>query len=452
MDGKQLWQTTLGEMEVTMSKANFTTWLKNTNFLEFSDDVMTIGVANIFTKEWLENKYHQNIIQTGRKIYPNLKNIIYKVSTRQNLTEPGQDFKKTAIATQNIINQHHPVLDIKKPNTRYTFENFIVGSNNRLAHAAAMAVAQNPGNSYNPLFLYGGVGLGKTHLMQAIGNYIKKVSPQKEILYCPSERFTNDLVTAIKTKKVNEFKAKYRQIDLLLVDDVQFIAGKEQTQEEFFHTFNDLHEQGKQIVLSSDRPPRSIQTLEERLSSRFEWGMIADIQPPDLETRLAILQYKAQEANIKFSDEILSKIAGSIQHNIRELEGALTRLIAHCQIYNETANLSMVEEILNSILQNPHAKLITHKKILSLVSKYYNIPQSDIIGAKRNKEIVLPRQISIYLMRKELSLSYPKIGSILGNRDHTTIIHGYEKIAKMMTQDEDISTDLIKLKEQLFME
>ncbi len=451
MDGKQIWQTTLGEMEVTMSKANFTTWLKNTSFLDFDDDVLTIGVANIFTKEWLENKYHQNIIQTGRKVCPSLKNIIYKVSSRQ--TAPQKDFKKTSVATQNNISQSSlNTNNIKKPNTRYTFDNFIVGSNNRLAHAAAMSVAQNPGNSYNPLFLYGGVGLGKTHLMQAIGNHIKKAFPEKKILYCPSERFTNDLINGIKTKKINEFKNKYRQIDLLLIDDVQFIAGKVQTQEEFFHTFNDLHEHGKQIVLSSDRPPRAIQTLEERLSSRFEWGMIADIQAPDLETRMAILEYKANEANIEFSPDILSKIAGTIQHNIRELEGALNRLIAHCQIYNEEANLQMVEEILNSILQNPNRQTVTHKKILTTVSKYYNIPQSDIVGSKRNKEIVLPRQISIYLMRKELSLSYPKIGGIMGGRDHTTIIHGYEKIAKLMTQDEDISTDLIKLKEQLFME
>ncbi len=448
MDGKQLWQTTLGEMEVTMSKANFTTWLKNTNFLDFNDDTLTIGVANIFTKEWLENKYNQNIIQASRKIYPDLKNIIYKVSNR---TTQQEDFQKTSIATQkNVLKNTN--ITVRKTDNRYTFENFIVGSNNRLAHAAALAVSQNPGKSYNPLFLYGGVGLGKTHLMHAVGNHVKKTSPGKKVLYCPSERFTNDLITSIRSKKVNEFKNKYRQIDLLLVDDIQFIAGKEQTQEEFFHTFNDLHEQGKQIILSSDRPPRAIQTLEERLSSRFEWGMIADIQPPDLETRMAILEYKAGEANIKFDPEILSKIAGTIQHNIRELEGALTRLIAHCQIYNEEPTIQMVDEILSSILHNPNRQTVTHKKILTAVSKYYNIPQSDILGSKRNKEIVLPRQIAIYLMRKELSLSYPKIGGIVGGRDHTTIIHGFEKINRLMTQDEDISTDLTKLKEQLYME
>jgi chromosomal replication initiator protein len=450
MDGKQLWQTTLGEMEVTMSKANYTTWLKNTSFLELNDEVLTIGVANIFTKEWLENKYHENIVKACRKIHPNLKNVYYKVATQQKIT-PNQNHTypaKTA-PTNHLSSSQIPT---KKPTNRYTFENFIVGSNNRLAHAAALAVAQNPGNSYNPLFLYGGVGLGKTHLMQAVGNFIKKTHPEMNIVYCPSERFTNDLVSAIRQKKMNEFKNKYRQIDLLLIDDIQFIAGKEQSQEEFFHTFNDLHEHGKQIILSSDRPPRAIQTLEERLSSRFEWGMIADIQPPDLETRLAILEYKAGEANMSFDREIMAKIASAIQHNIRELEGALTRLIAHCQIYNEQPNMAIAEEILNSILQNPNRQTVTHKKILTVVSKYYQIPQSDIIGTKRNKEIVLPRQIAIYFMRKELSLSYPKIGGIMGGRDHTTIIHGYEKIAKNSSHDEDLSTDIVKIKEQLYME
>jgi len=450
MDGKQIWQTTLGEMEVTMSKANYTTWLKNTTFLELNNEILTIGVANIFTKEWLENKYHENIVKTCRKIYPNLKNIYYKVTTQNKPSISNITNNSVSSSAGNNISSTQ--ISNKKPTNRYTFENFIVGSNNRLAHAAALAVAQNPGNSYNPLFLYGGVGLGKTHLMQAVGNHIKKTRPEMNILYCPSERFTNDLISAIRQKKMNEFKNKYRQIDLLLIDDIQFIAGKEQSQEEFFHTFNDLHEHGKQIILSSDRPPRAIQTLEERLSSRFEWGMIADIQPPDLETRLAILEYKAGEANMVFDPEIMSKIASTIQHNIRELEGALTRLIAHCQIYNEQPNMAIAEEILNSILQNPNRQTVTHKKILSIISKYYQIPQSDIVGTKRNKEIVLPRQVAIYFMRKELSLSYPKIGDIMGGRDHTTIIHGYEKINKNISHDEDLSTDIIKIKEQLFME
>jgi len=446
MEGKQLWTTALGNLEVTLSRANFTTWLKSTRFLEMNDDILTIGVANIFTKEWLENKYHTKIMEACRQLHPNLKNVVYKVSLQT--TQPKGEFVTTQIKT---VNQDERVT-FEKPSTRYTFESFVVGSNNRLAHAAAMAVANNPGGTYNPLFLYGGVGLGKTHLMQSIGNHIKKTSPEKKIMYCSSEKFTNELINAIQTKSTNEFKDRYRAIDLLLVDDIQFIAGKEQTQEEFFHTFNHLYEAGKQIVLTSDRPPRAIQTLEERLSSRFEWGMIADVQPPDLETRMAILQRKAGEASFPIDQDIIAEIATSIQHNIRELEGALTRLIAYCQIYNEPPTKQMVEDVLSSILNNPDRQTITHKKILSLVAKHYNISQSDIMGQKRNKEIVLPRQVSIYLMRKELGISYPKIGKILGGRDHTTIIHGFEKMEKVIKEDDELATDIHKLKENLYME
>ncbi|MFA4930868.1 MAG: chromosomal replication initiator protein DnaA [Patescibacteria group bacterium] len=445
MDGKQLWQTTLGQLEVTMSKANFTTWLRSTNYLDFTDEVLVVGVANIFTKEWLENKYHEEILRTCRHVSPNVKNIIYKVSS---VSKKNTELAKTKVEEDVPM----PATAFERPSTRYTFDNFIVGTNNRLAHAASLAVAKNPGGSYNPLFLYGGVGLGKTHLMQAIGNAVKTHFKDKKVVYCPSESFTNELITAIRSKKVNEFKNKYRSIDVLMVDDIQFIAGKEQTQEEFFHTFNHLYESGSQIVLCSDRPPRAIATLEERLSSRFEWGMIADIQPPDLETRLAILQHKAELSNIKFADKILERVAISIQHNIRELEGALTRLIAHCQFHNEQPTEQIVDEILNSILNNPNRKAITHKKIIGTVSKFYNLTQGEIVGQKRNKEIVLPRQVSIYLMRKELSLSYPKIGLVLGGRDHTTIMHGYEKIEKLMKEDEELLTGISKIKEMLYME
>jgi len=446
MEGDQLWTTALGNLEVTLSRANFTTWLKSTRYLEMEDDVLTIGVANIFTKEWLENKYHAKIMEACRQLHPNLKNVVYKVSLQQ--PKPKEEFVTTTVKAEDGEQK----TTFEKPSNRYTFGSFIVGTNNRLAHAAAMAVASNPGGTYNPLFLYGGVGLGKTHLMRAIGNQVKKANPAKKIMYCSSERFTNELVEAIQNKKTAEFKDRYRMIDLLLVDDIQFIAGKEQTQEEFFHTFNHLYEAGKQIVLTSDRPPRAIQTLEERLSSRFEWGMIADVQPPDLETRMAILQHKASEASFPIDQEIIAEIATSIQHNIRELEGALTRLIAHCQIYNEPPTKQMVEEVLSSILNNPDRQTITHKKIMSIVSKHYNISQSDITGQRRNKEIVLPRQVCIYLMRKELGVSYPKIGKILGGRDHTTIIHSFEKMEKMLKEDDELSTDVHKLKELVYME
>lgn len=447
MDGKQLWQTALGQLEVTASRANYITWLKNTKFLNLENEVLTIGVANIFTKEWLEKKYHQEVLHTCRDINPEIKNIIYKVSTVQ---EANPAFTKTTI--NNNPNTSSNSSGFEKPSNRYTFDNFVVGSNNRLAHAAASAIAKNPGSTYNPLFLYGGVGLGKTHLMHAIGNQIKKDYPDKKVVYCTSEKFTNELVNAIKNRKAEEFKRNYRSIDVLLIDDIQFIAGKEQTQEEFFHTFNHLYEAGGQIVLNSDRPPRAIKTLEERLSSRFEWGMIADIQAPDLETRLAILQQKVIGTGVVFPNDVLAEIARNIQHNIRELEGAITRVIAHCQLNNEQPSMDLVQEVLKSILNNPNRPSLTHKKILSMVSKFYNLPQSEIIGQKRNKEIVLPRQVSIFLLRKEMSLSYPKIGEIMGGRDHTTIMHGYEKMEKLIKEDEELLTDIAKVKDMLFQE
>jgi len=445
MDGKQLWQTTLGQLEVTMSKANFTTWLKNTNFLNFDDKILIIGVANIFTKEWLEKKYHQEILKACRNIHPEIREIIYKVSSTN---KPEANIKNNSEPTEESAG----INTIEKPSARYTFDNFVVGTNNRLAHAAAMAVAKNPGGVYNPLFLYGGVGLGKTHLMQAIGNQIKRVNENKIVMYTPSENFTNELISSIQRKRMDDFKKRFRNIDVLLVDDIQFISGKEQTQEEFFHTFNHLYENGKQIVLCSDRPPRAIQTLEERLSSRFEMGMIADIQPPDLETRIAILQHKANSTGTEIDMEVLTEIATAITHNIRELEGALTRLIAHCQIQNEKPSKQIAEEVLASILNNPNRQTITSKKILSVVAKFYNITQADIIGQKRNKEIVLPRQVSIYLMRKELNLSYPKIGSLLGGRDHTTIMHGNEKMETAIKQDEELLAGISKIKETLYMQ
>lgn len=445
MDGKQLWQTALGQLEVTSSRANFITWLKNTKYLTLQDNVLTIGVANIFTKEWLEKKYHEEVLRTCRNLNPDIRNVTYKVSQSN---EPAATFKKTSIGLKTNINSSA----FEKPSHRYTFDNFIVGSNNRLAHAAASAVAENPGKAYNPLFLYGGVGMGKTHLMHAVGNQIKQNHPDKKVVYCTSEKFTNELVSAIHDKKASEFKRRYRDIDILLVDDIQFIAGKDQTQEEFFHTFNHLYEAGGQIILSSDKPPRAIKTLEDRLCSRFEWGMTADIQPPDLETRMAILQQKIESSGLFFEDKLIAEIARSIHSNIRELEGAITRIIAHCQLNNEAPSETLVEEVLHAIQNNPNRPSITHKKVLSIVSKFYNISQAEITGQKRNKEIVLPRQVSIYIMRKELSLSYPKIGEIMGGRDHTTIMHGNLKMEKLMREDEELITNLTKIKDQLYEE
>jgi len=458
MNLNELWKAALGEIELQISKANFKTWLQNTSITEKKDGVVTIAVPNSFTKEWLENKYHKFILRSLRNLESEIKDVNYQI--KQSLIKENLN-NKNIIQEDELIKkqldfQELNVNAITNLNPRYTFENFVVGSSNELAHAAALAVTKNLGKKYNPLFIYGGVGLGKTHLIQAIGNQVQKDSPNKKIKYVTSERFTSEVISALRSgslrpNDIDDFKKRWREIDLLIIDDIQFLSGKEKTQEEFFHTFNALYDAGRQIILSSDRPPKSIQTLEERLRSRFEGGMIADISYPDLETRIAILKSKASEKNIKLSDEIFEYIAENIKKNVRELEGALNRLIAanHNTVYKEL-DLSSAKKILNSILNAPK-KNTTFKNIIKAVADFYDISEKDLLERSRKKEIVKPRQVTMYLLREELKSSFPFIGSKIGGRDHTTAIHACEKIKKELESDLNLSDEINLIKEKLYL-
>ena len=445
MTNDELWRATLGELELLISKANFTTWFSNTRISSFDDGHIVVAVPNAFTKAWLENKYNTSILKALQNITSNsTKSVSYRVelnpATNSLLTPNKQPPDKAA-------ENHSP--NNFGLNPRYTFDLFIVGKNNELARAASLAVAQNPGQTYNPLFIYGGVGLGKTHLLQAIGHEIIRHSPGKRVLYVPCEKFTTEFIQAIGSGKMERFKAIYRSVDVLLVDDIQFLAGKEGTQEEFFHTFNTLHQANKQIVISSDRPPKAIQTLENRLVSRFEWGMIADIASPDLETRMAILNIKCQEKNYQLDKEIIVFLATNIQNNIRELEGALNRLIALHQLNNRPPNMELAKELLGSLTTSRGSNL-TPKKILAVVAQYYDVALEDLVGASRKKHLVTPRQITMYLMREELKSSFPTIGQELGGRDHTTAMHACLKVARELESNEKTQQDIHNLKQQIY--
>ena len=444
MTNDELWRAALGELELLISKANFTTWFSHTRILSFIDGQVVVAVPNAFTKAWLENKYNTSILKALQNITSNTtKTISYQVElspTTSVSTLPPAVNK----ATETTLSTNSFGL-----NPRYTFDSFIVGKNNELARAASLAVAQNPGQTYNPLFVYGGVGLGKTHLMQAIGHEILRHSPGKRVLYVPCEKFTTEFIQAIGSGKIERFKSTYRSVDVLLVDDIQFLAGKEGTQEEFFHTFNTLHQANKQIVISSDRPPKAIQTLENRLISRFEWGMIADIASPDLETRMAILAMKCQEKNYQLDKEIINFLATNIQNNIRELEGALNRLIALHQLNNRPPTMELVKDLLGSLTTTRGVGL-TAKKLLGVVAQYYDVTLEDLVSASRKKHLVTPRQVTMYLMREELKSSFPSIGQELGGRDHTTAMHACLKVAQELEVNEKTQQDIHNLRQQLY--
>ncbi|MCH7492109.1 chromosomal replication initiator protein DnaA [Patescibacteria group bacterium] len=453
MDNKQLWQATLGELELSLSKANFTTWFKNTFVSTYNSGEVIIGVPNTFTKTWLENKYHKNILTALQNASNNkIAEVTYKVESPRS-ADLVNATKKTPESTAPIIGA-----DVEEEekngfglNARYTFESFVVGKGNELAHAACQAVSQKPGQVYNPLFIYGGAGLGKTHLMQAIAHYAHKLAANKKIIYVTCEKFTNDFIQSITSGTTNKFKNFYRSADILLIDDVQFLAGKEGTQEEFFHTFNALHQKNNQIVISSDRPPKAIPALENRLVSRFEWGMIADIVQPDLETRSAILKAKCSEKNYSLSPEIITAIAKSVQSNVRELEGALNRVIAFHQLNNTPPTIASVKNILSSLSEHQKREgAITGKQIMTTVTTFFDIKIEDILGSSRKKELVVPRQIAMYLMREEARSSYPTIGQEVGGRDHTTAMHAYEKIKKAYNDDEKIRQDITLIRQRLY--
>lgn len=455
LSNDQLWQATLGELELRLSKANFTTWFKNTFISSHESGQISIGVPNAFAKEWLEKKYHDHIIKALQHLTNNeIKTVSYKVETVSAATSKPQAAKKEVESPANEKKSGGGgASSITGLNPRYTFENFIVGKGNELAQAAALACAEKPGEIYNPLFIYGGSGLGKTHLMQAIGRETLKRDPKAKILYVSSERFTNEFIQAIFKGTMVQFRERWRSVDVLLVDDVQFLAGKEGTQEEFFHTFNALHQSNKQIILSSDRPPKAIASLEARLLSRFEWGMIADVQEPDLETRIAILRAKCKEKNYALSEESVSYIANIIQSNVRELEGALNRIIATHKLSNNPPDLASVKEILSTVAQAAETKrqhAVTPKQIIGAVCQFYDVKASDLLSQSRKQDLVRPRQLVMYLMREEIHASYPAIGDELGGRDHTTAMHAVEKLTKQVKEDVKIQQDIKLIRQRLY--
>lgn len=425
---EDIWNDVLKLIKVELTEVSFNTWLKTIKPVTIAENIIILAAPNEFTKNILEGRY-LNLIKNGIK---QVTNTDYDIK----FVIPGEDINLNV--GQSIVNNNMTTEQRAQLNPKYTFDTFVIGNSNRFAHAACLAVAEAPAQAYNPLFIYGGVGLGKTHLMHAIGHYILNQTPNAKVVYVSSEKFTNELINSIRDDKNNEFRNKYRNVDILLIDDIQFIAGKESTQEEFFHTFNALHEANKQIVISSDRPPKEIPTLEDRLRSRFEWGLISDIQPPDLETRIAILKKKAKVENIEVPDDVMNYIATKIQSNIRELEGALIRIVAYSSLTNKEITLDLAEEALKDIFSTNKPRKITVDLIKEVVSKDFNVKVEDFNSKKRTRSIAYPRQIAMYLTRELTDLSLPKIGEEFGGRDHTTVIHAYDKISKEMATDEDL--------------
>ena len=467
-DVKGMWQSVLGELEVSVTRAHFSTWLKPTYIISSEDGHVVVGVPNIFNKQWMENKYHSQVKAALAKLDPKVKTVEYKVVSRaggsgssqtENRSEPARPAKRAEPTSRNELPSHKRAEQISfstappaksNLNPRYTFESFVVGSSNDFAHAACQAVAKSPGTKYNPLFIYGGVGLGKTHLMQAVGNEILRRDPSKRIEYVTIEGFTNEFINSISKKKNESFVEKYRSVDVLIIDDMQFLAGKEKTQDEFFHTFNALHQTNKQIIISSDKPPKQLVMLEDRLISRFEMGITVDIQSPDLETRSAIIQSKATSKGIVLPLEVVDFIARHAQSNIRELEGTLTKVLADLDHNGGEPTLSRMQHLLASdVASRPRLQPVSPKTIIDRVAAYFDLQAADICGAKRDKEIVVPRQVTMYLMREELGLSFPKIGLAIGGRDHTTAMHSVSKIEKQAEIDDNLRGDIAAIRERL---
>lgn len=450
MTPEELWQAVLAQIQLNISQANFATWFKNTMIISQNEGQLIVSTPNSFAKEWLENKYGKVIFKILHNLDENIKEVKYIIG-KPNLKLLKITPSHTSEIEQQISFQEFKINKETNLNPRYVFENFIVGPFNELAQAASWAISKNPGLVYNPLFIYGGVGLGKTHLLQAIGNETIKNFSQKKIKYIPAEKFTSEVVSSIKNQEIESFKSNYRIIDVLILDDVQFLAGKEKTQEEFFHIFNVLYEKNKQIILSSDRPPKAIPALAERLRSRFEGGMITDISYPDYETRLAILKTKSQERKIDLSDEVLDYIASNIQRNIRELEGALNRLIIYQKINNQIPDLETSKSLLKNLILLPK-KMINSKKIIQSVIDFYDLKEKEFLSSSRKKEIVKPRHIAMFLLREELKSSFPFIGRIFGGRDHTTSIHAYKKINQEIKKNESLSEEINLIRERIYSE
>ncbi len=445
MTEEELWRAVLAQIQLTISPANFATWFKDTAITSLKDGVASISVPNSFVKEWLEQKYHKTIFKILHSLNEEIKEVKYEFSKSSPKIQ-----RKNLVSLRENGQLEFPEFKVDKEtnlNPRYTFDNFIVGPCNELAQAAAWAVAENPGQVYNPLFIYGGVGLGKTHLLQAIGNKVIKSFSQKKVKYVQTEKFVSNVISAIRNHQIEKLKALYQPIDILIIDDIQFLAGKEKTQEEFFYIFNSLYEKNKQIVISSDRSPRAIPALTERLRSRFEGGMIADITFPDFETRMAILKTKCQERKIEFSEEVLNYIASAIQKNIRKLEGALNILIAHQNLQGSPPDLKTAKSLLKD-LTSSLTRAITPKEVIKTVAEFYDLKEKDLLSPSRKKEVVKPRQIAMYLLREELKSSFPFIGRKFGGKDHTTAIYAYEKISKELEKDENMREEIVLIKQR----
>lgn len=437
----KMWTRVLELLRKEVSKPSFDTWLKSTKAVQLSGERLFIEVPTEFIRDWLETKYTQLVEKTCKQV---MQNEVRAIFITPDMKKEGL---QSAEERDNTENTNHQIQSNLNP--KYTFETFVIGNSNRFAHAASLAVAEAPAKAYNPLFIYGDVGLGKTHLLQAIGHYILKQKPETRVVYVSSETFTNELINAIKDDKTVNFRNKYRNIDILLIDDIQFLAGKERTQEEFFHTFNALHEANKQIAISSDRPPKEIPTLEDRLRSRFEWGLITDIQKPDLETRIAILRKKAQLESLEVPNEVIVYIANQIQSNIRELEGALIRILAYSSLTNRELSVEMAREALKDILPQSKPREINIKFIQEVVCNFYNLDLDDMSSKKRTQNIAFPRQIAMYLSRELTDSSLPQIGEEFGGRDHTTVIHAHNKIAEKIKEDIDFKRTIERLKEKI---
>ena len=451
---EHIWNQTLNEIKDKLSNPSFKTWFSNTEPVDLKDDnILMIKVPNDFIKDWIETRYNElitDIIQDltdtdlNCRFYTEEELNELKEVEEENESQNEKDNKEETTKKSEEEKRKYNINNNLNP--KYSFDSFVVGNGNRFAHAAALAVAEAPAKAYNPLFLYGDVGLGKTHLMQAIAHYILKHNPDNKVVYVSSETFTNELINAIKDDKTAAFRDKYRNIDILLVDDIQFLANKERTQEEFFHTFNSLHEANRQLIISSDRPPKEIPTLEERLRSRFEWGLITDIQKPDLETRIAILRKKADMENLKVPNEVIIYIANNIQSNIRELEGALIKVIAYSSLVDKEIDIDLAENALKDlIVEDSEPREVNIELIKDVVVDYYNLKKEDMTSKKRTQKIAFPRQIAMYLSRELTDLSLPHIGEEFGGRDHTTVIHAYNKIEEKIEEDNEFNKVVDKI-------
>jgi len=452
LDNKKLWEDALNEIELSVSKANFGTWFKNTYILKINDGIIQLGVPNAFVRDWLMNKYHKFILKALRDTEEGVRSIEYVIS-RNDEQKETKSKNSLNYQEQSLINNNLGLYDLyinkeNNLNPKYTFDNFIVGSFNEVAYAASQSIIKSPGTTHNPLFIYGGTGLGKTHLLQAIGNQIKKNNPNKSVYYITSENYVVDYINTLQNNKGNQFKEKYRKYDLLIIDDIQFFSNKEHSQEELFHLFNHYYENNKQIIFSSDKPPKFIPNLEERLRSRFEGGILIDIAKPDYESRLAILNNKVKANKLIIAPEVVEYIASVIQDSIRELEGALNSIICQAQAKKKEINLQEVKNIIKNNIKPQ--KVVSIKDVMGIVANYYNIEEKILYEKTRRKEVVKPRQVIMYILREDFSTSYPYIGQKLGGRDHTTVIHAYEKIKNDIKVDSLLNQEIEQIRSLLY--